>query len=1279
MVALPRHLLALPLVALLTIGHPGEASATTSPQAAGPAPQTTCGDAVGSASITAADALIALRTAVGTATCKLCLCDANGSGGVTAADALLILKRAVALPVELHCEACSSTPEVVCQVLAALPAGTCAVTAGTSGTVLVGDVLAPDAIYRGGQVVIDASGKIVQVGCAADCVGDSECEAATATATGITCPRGAISPGLIDAHDHITFSQNSPAADNGERYEHRHDWRVGLHDHNIIPSPGNASQDQIRWGELRHLMAGTTSLVGSGGGAGLLRNLDQSANDEGLDQPAVKFETFPLDDTSGIQRDSNCNYGAGMDTPATIASTDAYLPHVGEGIDAFSRNEAICLGEENPAHDITVDKTSFIQAVGLTALDYAAMAAGGTGLIWSPRSNIRLYGDTAVITAASRLGILIALGTDWTPTGSVNLLRELRCADSFNQTYLDGYFSDAELWQMVTSNAADATATDDVIGSLAAGKVADISIFNEADHDAHRAVVEADAEDVVLVMRAGEVLYGDANVLAGLPGSESCDVVSVCGVDKQLCLLGEVTKTYAQLQTAVGATYPAFFCGTPTDEPTCVPSRGVSVNESTVYDGIPGGDDADGDGVPDASDNCATVFNPIRPLDDGEQADVDGDDVGDACDPCPVAADTTDCPVPSPTDRDGDGILNAFDNCPNLGNVDQADTDNDNKGDACDACPAYSNPGSAACPATIYDVKDGSAAVGSHVAITNALVTGRTATEFFLQVKETDPGYLGPDFSGVYVYDPSNTVAVGNRVSLTDAQVSDFFGQIQLVSPTVVIVDGGIEAAPVPIVETPANLGTGGLRAAALEGVVVRVVNVAVTGIAPPTGAGDVAPINEYVVDGALRVNDLFYLTSPFPTVSFPYTSLTGILERRNADSKLEPRSAADVVAGTPSLSAFGPALSYVRVGDTGSATFPTALAVTLASATVSDTFVAITSSAPSSLTVVGGGVTVLAGQTGAQVLVNGILQSSAVTLTATLGTSLPATVRVLGAAEVPVLVSLTPGSSTIAIGGTQTLTAGLEFPAPPGGRTVGLALTPASAGTIPASVVVPANQMSATFDYVDGGIDSSVTIDATAGAMLSATVTMEATGSLVLNEIDYDQLGSVDRLEFLEIYNSGAIPVSLSGVKLVLVNGSVPATYLTIDLGPAGTLQVGQYLVVGSNSAVASVPGGALVLNRGGAEDFIQNGAPDGVALVDTTNSILLDALSYEGSVPMVNIAGVGSVNLVEGMALSASVADSTTVVGSLSRLPNASDSDNAATDWAFTTTPTPGAANVP
>lgn len=73
----------------------------------------------------------------------------------------------------------------------------------------------------------------------------------------------------------------------------------------------------------------------------------------------------------------------------------------------------------------------------------------------------------------------------------------------------------------------------------------------------------------------------------------------------------------------------------------------------------------------------------------------------------------------------------------------------------------------------------------------------------------------------------------------------------------------------------------------------------------------------------------------------------------------------------------------------------------------------------------------------------------------------------------------------------------------------------------------------------------------------------------------------------------------------------------------------------------------------------------------------ILLDALSYEGAIDAATIGGA-TYDLVEGTVLPAATADSNTIAGSLSRIPNGSDTDDAATDWAFTTTVTQGAANV-
>lgn len=181
----------------------------------------------------------------------------------------------------------------------------------------------------------------------------------------------------------------------------------------------------------------------------------------------------------------------------------------------------------------------------------------------------------------------------------------------------------------------------------------------------------------------------------------------------------------------------------------------------------------------------------------------------------------------------------------------------------------------------------------------------------------------------------------------------------------------------------------------------------------------------------------------------------------------------------------------------------------------------------------------------------------------------------------------------------------------------------------------------------------------------------------LVINEIDYDQ-PNADLLEFVEIYNATVSTVSLANMRLVLVNGgSDPAKeYRVIDLSPAVSLLAGQYLVVGV-PAVAVAPG-ALKIDFPGIQDMIQNGAPDGVALVDVAAVQVVDALSYEGGITIAEMTSVGlgsNVNLVEGVAASAT----DNGAGSLCRIPSSKDTDNAAADWALSMTPTPGEANVP
>ena len=158
---------------------------------------------------------------------------------------------------------------------------------------------------------------------------------------------------------------------------------------------------------------------------------------------------------------------------------------------------------------------------------------------------------------------------------------------------------------------------------------------------------------------------------------------------------------------------------------------------------------------------------------------------------------------------------------------------------------------------------------------------------------------------------------------------------------------------------------------------------------------------------------------------------------------------------------------------------------------------------------------------------------------------------------------------------------------------------------------------------------------------------------SVVINEVDYDQVGA-DGDGYVELKNTGTTEVDLAGLALVFVDGTESEEYRREPL--TGTLAPDAYLVVAFDA---------------------QNGAPDGMALLDTEDGALVDTLSYEGAIAAAVIGG-RTYSLVEGTALPAAVADSNTAAGSLSRMPDGRDTNDAATDWVFTTTLTRGAANV-
>jgi cytosine/adenosine deaminase-related metal-dependent hydrolase len=496
--------------------------------------------------------------------------------------------------------------------------GDCKVLAvGDRATMIVGTILAQDQVLLNGSLLIDADGRIAEVGC------DLPQDAYT---TVLACPGAIVSPGFINPHDHIFYNHAAPSAPAVERYDHRHQWRLGLEGHTQPAYERTTNDENIAWGEIRHVLSGTTAIAGMGGVPGLARNLEDRELNDGLSEPAAFATVFPLGDAEGRMLAGGCDYPGPLPLES-FAAAGSFQAHVAEGVDARAHNEISCVLQLLNDFEQT---TAFVHFIAASAEDAVALQQSNGSVVWSPRSNIALYGHTADVTL---LGINVALSTDWLPSGSMSMLRELHCAASFSNTYLDGYFSSHELWQMATINAATSFALQDEIGSIAPGLLADIAVFrNGPSADPFEDLVNAADSDLILVLRGGEVVAG-RSALTNAMGAE-CDVLPTtasCGNEMAVCL----DSHSSGLQSLIAAnqnSYALMACGVvPSSEPTCIPSRPGQFDGRVVI-----GNDNDGDGITNNIDNCPDVFNPPRPMDGGLQPDFDQDGAGDACDMNPL-------------------------------------------------------------------------------------------------------------------------------------------------------------------------------------------------------------------------------------------------------------------------------------------------------------------------------------------------------------------------------------------------------------------------------------------------------------------------------------------------------------------------------------------------------------------------------------------------------------------------------------------------------------------
>ena len=326
---------------------------------------------------------------------------------------------------------------------------------------------------------------------------------------------GTIYPGMIELHNHLAYNA-LPLFKIPRQYAKREEWQgtVGYRRYvsgpaGVIGSVPELIRATIRYVECKSLIAGTTTSQGLTLRAAPIKHLYKGIvrNAELPDAPGLDPARPKIGDVTPDGLDS---------FRKSLAEKGARVIHLAEGLPTSTAAHQHFLDLKDPDGTWAIAPTFVgIHATALTADDLAIVAQNGGSIVWSPFSNLILYGGTTDVASAMQLGIKVALGSDWSPTASKNLLNELKVAQILSNDRLLG-LTDRQLVEMVTVTPAHILGWQGLLGSIEPAKLADLTVVAGQTGDPYRHLIDAIESDIGLVIIGGVGRYGTPALLEEL-------------------------------------------------------------------------------------------------------------------------------------------------------------------------------------------------------------------------------------------------------------------------------------------------------------------------------------------------------------------------------------------------------------------------------------------------------------------------------------------------------------------------------------------------------------------------------------------------------------------------------------------------------------------------------------------------------------------------------------------------------------------------------------------
>jgi cytosine/adenosine deaminase-related metal-dependent hydrolase/SAM-dependent methyltransferase len=298
-------------------------------------------------------------------------------------------------------------------------------------------------------------------------------------------------PGLINAHDHLEFALFPRLGT--RRYRNFAEWADDIHhpdssplrEHRAVPK-----EARLWWGAIRNLLAGVTTVC---------------------HHNPYQAEIFEHDFPVRVLRDFDWAHSLVMDSKAASKCRDAaggkpFILHLGEGVDELSAGEIVALHGAGALGERTV----VIHGLALGESGASLLKRQGAALVWCPSSNQFLFGVTHT---GEFIGDLerVALGSDSPLTATGDLLDEVRFARE------QVGVSAVELFEQVTSGAADVLWLREGEGSLRVGAPADFFVIRDTGLSPAETLANLSYADIELVVVQGRVHLASPEMFAKLP------------------------------------------------------------------------------------------------------------------------------------------------------------------------------------------------------------------------------------------------------------------------------------------------------------------------------------------------------------------------------------------------------------------------------------------------------------------------------------------------------------------------------------------------------------------------------------------------------------------------------------------------------------------------------------------------------------------------------------------------------------------------------------------